>query len=124
MDNYHFMVWGQPVPWAPQMEYGRLGPAATRRLADEETRWNEALIQAEEKQQRRGPASAATAATPAAATAHIPEQFHDLERIQRLAHLVKNSAIAEFARLAEAVEEAKKQVLMQVSPEADRKTPL
>ena len=124
LDNGHFMVWGKPTPWAPQMEYGSLEPAARRRLTDEEIRWNKALIQAESKQQRRGPASAATAATPAAATAQIPEQLHDLERIQRFAHLVNNSAIADFARLAEAEEEAKKQALMQASLEAYQKTPL
>ena len=82
------------------------------------------MIQAERKQQRRGPASAATAATPATATAHIPEQLHDRERLQRFAHLVKNPAIAEFARLAEAEEGAKNQALMQASLEAYQKRPL
>jgi len=99
LDNFHEMVWDMPAPWCPQMEYGSLEPAARRCLTDEEIRWNKVLIQAEGRQQRRGSASAATAATPAAATAPTPEEFPDLERFRRFAHLVKDSAIAETARL-------------------------
>ena len=95
------------------------------RLTDAEIRWNAELIEAEGLQQRRGSASAATAATPAAATAPTPEQFLDLERFRRFALLVNDSAIAETARLvaeAEAQEKAK-QALMQAILEADQRTP-
>ena len=100
------MVWDQPAPWDPQIEYGSLESAAKRCLTDEDIRWNKVLIHAERRQPRRCSASVATAATPAAATAPI-----DLERFRRFALLVNNSAIAETARLAaeaEAQEEAKR----------------
>ena len=125
LDNFHVMVWDRPAPWDPQMEYGSLEPAARRCLTDEEIKWNKVLIQAEGRQQRRGSASAAIAATPAAATAPTPEQLHDLERFRRFALLVNEEAIAETARLvaeAEAQEKAK-QALMQAILEADQRTP-
>ena len=125
LDNFHEMVWDMPAPWCPQMEYGSLEPAARRCLTDEEIRWNKVLIQAEGRQQRRGSASAATAATPAAATAPTPEQLLDLERLRRFALLVKDEAIAETARLAAEAEaqEKAKQALMQAILGADQRTP-
>ena len=125
LDNINIMIWGQPAPWDPQIEYGSLESAARRCLTDEEVRWYKVLVQAERRQPRRGSASVATAATPAVATAPIPDQLHDLERFRRFALLVNNSAIAEAARLVaeeEAQEEAK-QALMQAILEAYQRTP-
>ena len=125
LDSRNEMVWDMPSPWCPQMEYGSLELAARRCLTDVEIRWNKVLIQAEGRQQRRGSASAATAATPAAATAPTPEEFLDLERFRRFALLVNEEAIAETARLvaeAEAQEKAK-QALMQAILGSDQRTP-
>ena len=121
------MIWDQPAPWDPQIEYGSLESAAKRCLTDEETRWNKVLIHAERRQPRRCSASVATAATPAVATAPTPEQLHDFERFRRFALLVNNLAIAETVRLvaeAEAQEEAKREAGPDAAIlEADQRTP-
>ena len=122
LDNLNTMIWDQPAPWDPQIEYGSLESAAKRCLTDEETRWNKVLIHAERRQPRRCSASAATAATPAAATAPI-----DLERFRRFALIVNNLTIAEAVRLvaeAEAQEEAKRESGPDAAIlEADQRTP-
>ena len=116
------MIWDQPAPWDPQIEYGSLESAAKRGLTDEGIRWNKMLIQAERRQPRRCSASVATAATPAVATAPI-----DLERFRRFALLVNNLAIAETARLVaevEAQEEAKREAGPDAAIlEAEQRTP-